>query len=390
MSRHEIESLAALDAALAGGTLKDLVVQGVSFVDRASELAAVDVTGAIFIGCTIPVPLLAALIAKGALVFPRVDGLPFATARSSLYTADELMAGYVRGEPESFKTHTADAAIYRVRHGKGDNGATLTEHLAMRLHDLSIDDALEEFLDNNGTHHRVVAVMGGHATPRAIVDANDSTKPATYLQVVRLGAALARAGFLVATGGGPGAMEAANLGAMAADLDDEGLVALVQSLSPGRYADGARMLPDYFESAWGARAKLATPRLSLAIPTWFYGHEPTNLFCSHVAKYFSNALREEGLLANARHGVVFAPESGPGTMQEVFQDVCQNAYGTYGDVSNMAFLGREFWNVTRPAPALVASMVRGKQLASRVLVADDIDEIVAFVVAHPPVKFGAH
>ena len=79
---------------------------------------------------------------------------------------------------------------------------------------------------------------------------------------------------------------------------------------------------------------------SLAVPTWFYGHEPSNLFSVHIAKYFSNSLREDGLLAIAMHGIIFAPGSA-GTTQEVFQDATQNHYATYGVVSPMVFLGRE-------------------------------------------------
>ena len=34
-------------------------------------------------------------------------------------------------------------------------------------------------------------------------------------------------------------------------------------------------------------------RLSLGVPTWFYGHEPPNLFATRIAKFFTNALRED-------------------------------------------------------------------------------------------------
>jgi hypothetical protein len=38
---------------------------------------------------------------------------------------------------------------------------------------------------------------------------------------------------------------------------------------------------------------------SSPIPTWFYGYEPPDVFASAMAKYFSNALREDVLLRRA-------------------------------------------------------------------------------------------
>ena len=73
---------------------------------------------------------------------------------------------------------------------------------------------------------------------------------------------------------------------------------------------------------------------SLAVPTWFYGHEPTNQFATHIAKYFANSIREDGLLALATRGVVFAPGSA-GTVQEVFQDATQNHYRLFSALSPM-------------------------------------------------------
>ena len=72
------------------------------------------------------------------------------------------------------------------------------------------------------------------------------------------------------------------------------------------------------------------------IPTWVTAGEPISLFASHIAKYFSNSIREDGLLAVATAGIVFAP-GGAGTMQEIFQDGAQNAYRVFGR-SPMAFL----------------------------------------------------
>jgi predicted Rossmann-fold nucleotide-binding protein len=64
--------------------------------------------------------------------------------------------------------------------------------------------------------------------------------------------------------------------------------------------------------------------------------EPISQFASRIAKYFSNSIREAGMLAVAAAGIVFAP-GGAGTLQEIFQDAAQNAYGVFGRGA-MAFL----------------------------------------------------
>ena len=64
---------------------------------------------------------------------------------------------------------------------------------------------------------------------------------------------------------------------------------------------------------------------SLSIPTWFYGHEPSNLFATGIAKYFANALREDTLLHRCRGGIVYLAGQA-GTVQEIFQAVTENFY----------------------------------------------------------------
>ena len=94
----------------------------------------------------------------------------------------------------------------------------------------------------------------------------------------------------------------------------------------------------YMRVADGIRERFAPGGESLAIPTWVTAGEPISQFASHIAKYFSNSIREDGLLAVATAGIVFAP-GGAGTMQEIFQDAAQNAYRVFGR-SPMAFLDR--------------------------------------------------
>ena len=187
--------------------------------------------------------------------------------------------------------------------------------------------------------------MGGHAIRR------DSHE---YAAVVRLGFELTEAGYLVVTGGGPGVMEAANLGAY---LTREGPPGEIDAV-----ADALRMLsrapsvehPGYRDAADEVRAARAdaTGGESLAIPTWHYANEPLGRFATHIAKYFANSIREDGLLRLADHGVVFA-RGGAGTIQEVFQDAAINGYAPPGERVPMVFLGSEFflgngvWEVMR-------------------------------------------
>ncbi len=162
-----------------------------------------------------------------------------------------------------------------------------------------------------------------------------------YRAAAELGRLLARAGYLVASGGGPGIMEAANLGAFLAPHDDRRARRRARRARPRRLptspGDDA-----YVAAATSVRERNLPGGESLAIPTWFYPGEPVGQFASHIAKYFANSIREDGLLSIAVSGIVFAPGRA-GTTQELFQDAAQNAYGIRGR-SPMVLLGREAYD----------------------------------------------
>lgn len=248
----------------------------------------------------------------------QLGDLPYDATPDRLYRAGDL---YSDLEAVGF-ARCLDQRIYERAHKAGGPPVEPVESLAQRLHDHGITVALDAFR----TGRRIVGVMGGHSIPRGSV---------RYRHVAALGRALAGSGFCVATGGGPGAMEAANLGAAMAGRPDEDIDSVIDRLAdvPTFAADPDRFVRLAVEIA----DELADPIVTLAIPTWFYGHEPSNPFATHIAKYFSNSEREDGLLAVADAGIVFVP-GGPGTLQEVFQDAAQNAYETYGRSSPMVFL----------------------------------------------------
>ena len=122
---------------------------------------------------------------------------------------------------------------------------------------------------------------------------------------------------------------------------------------------------------------------SLGIPTWLYGHEPPNPFASHVAKYFANSVREEGLITVARAGIVFAPGAA-GTIQEIFQDAAQNRYAVTGEVSPMVFLDRTFWSETKPVYPLLEGLADGFQYGGFLTAVDTAEEAIEFLKEHPP------
>ncbi len=302
--------------------------------------------------------------------------------RREVYSAAELFAGFDPERAESYG-ETADFASFRWYAATGRGAPTDAGDAVRRaVHDANVTFDLAGVI----AERRVVGVMGGHQLPRDSAD---------YARVASLARDLARRGMLVCTGGGPGAMEAAHLGAAlskhpdAALADTIGALAVVPRmpdlhgiLSLDGTPDSAlvRAAGEWFAPAWVASQAIEAPVPSLSIPTWHYGHEPTSPFATHIAKLFQNSIREDGLLTVARQGIVFTRGSA-GTLQEVFQDAQQNFYAQHPDYfSPMVFLGRSYWTEALPVGPLLDALfataapeVRAE--ADRlVLVTDDIAE----------------
>lgn len=356
MRPTEIETLAEFDELVAHGasSLAGAHLQSVDLSDRSAALARLEVSRAVFLGCRFAPGSEADVRARGALVFPAVPDLPFDPYRGALYTPEELYAGLEDGYAA-----TLDAAAYAWSRSP----RTLDRSLAMSLHDHAIDDALEEF----AADRRLVGVMGGHAVRR---------DDPSYLAAARLGHALGSR-FTVVSGGGPGAMEAANLGAWLSAATDGELVQAVSAL--GAVPEFAPDVTAWARAAFAVRERWRDGTPSLGIPTWFYGHEPPNAFASSVAKYFHNALREDMLVRLCRAGIVFLPGAA-GTVQEIFQAACANYYTEPGLVAPMVLVGREHWTTQLPVWQLLDGLGRGRAFGPRLHLVDDPAEVLPLLL----------
>lgn len=263
-----------------------------------------------------------------------LQSVPFLVNPQRLYTGKSLYKGYHPSRPSTFQK-SYDLRVYNHYIEKGKHTGQPLEAAARAIHDFYVMKQLQHFLKRY-PRTRVSAVMGGNAMLRT---------DESYLDVVRLSKYLTEKGFLMCSGGGSGAMEATNLGGMLAGRTEAETLDAVAILrqSPSQHDEG------YFERSFEVAAKY--PRLkgyyTLSIPTWLYGHEPTNPFASHIAKLFDNSIREDTLLTIAYGGIIYSPGSA-GTLQEIFQDALQNQYLTLGINSPMVFLNSKYWTEKVP------------------------------------------
>ncbi|MEU4333198.1 hypothetical protein AB0F59_01070 [Micromonospora lupini] len=380
----EIQTREEFDRQLATGRLTGLTVQGLRLdLAPVPDLTGVEVTGTLFVGCRFASREVGAdLVRRGANVVPPFSGLPYPTQPAHLYTPDDLAAGFAEGGFAGMY----DTRVYEHYRAHGGALPDVKEALGQRLHDHGVDNALADatraWLGGYGPQS-VVGIMGGHAVRRG--------SPA-YRMAAVLGWELARADRLVVTGGGPGVMEAANLGAYLADRPAADLTAAIDLLATApdftdhhRYTAAALTVRQRYAGVPRQRAGDAgwARTGGLAIPTWLYGHEPANLFAGRIAKYFSNAIREDTILRLARGGIVFAPGRA-GTVQEVFQAATKTYYGTDGASGAYIFLDRDYWTRELPVEALLRPLLAASpfgDLSSTIHLTDDVREAVRLLTA---------
>jgi len=367
----EIETLEALDDHLEeGSSLRGVRLQNLDLTHYAGELRAHgNLSGLVVLGGVVPSDVAEVLHGGGAIVFPSIADAPIDPWRGLYYPEDlyeGLDAGYANTPDARAYAWSIDARL------RTDAYATLVR----AIHDDSVTDDLDEFVQGRSC----VGVMGGHALRRGT---------AGYAAAAELGSRIAGTGQVVITGGGPGAMEAANLGAFCLDRG-------VVEDALARLADVSSFLPDI--TAWARLAMeirrdilgdellvpaetLGPTARSLGIPTWFYGHEPPNVFCDVVAKYFSNAIREDGLLGLSNGGIVVLPGAA-GTVQEIFQAVTPLYYaGDDETLPPLVLVGRDHWSQTIPVWPALEQLAAGRRFAESLHLVDSLDEVLPLLEA---------
>ncbi|MCR5131834.1 MAG: hypothetical protein K6C10_10300 [Prevotella sp.] len=295
-----------------------------------------------------------------------LEEVPFDVSRRTLYSPFELYEGF-NPEQNETKEKCYDSIVYQHYLANGKHATSAQEALARSLHDQSIMVALDHFMAEHNPKLNV-GIMGGHSLLRT---------DETYRQIVLLSKQLTELGFLMLSGGGPGAMEATHLGAWLAGRSEEEVDDALRMLS---------VAPSFKDELWMASAFRVlnkypqTKYVSLGIPTWLYGHEPSSVFASHIAKLFENSIREDGLLTIAYGGIVYTPGSA-GTMQEIFQDANQNHYISCEISSPMVFMNKQFWTEEMPIyPLFQKLMAAGKYKNLLLSIYDNTDDIIAELV----------
>lgn len=294
-----------------------------------------------------------------------------------LYASKDLLDGYVPGDPDSY-AKTWDFRQFAAFIGSG-GPTTDDEAVALRQadHDASINVALgawlKDLVSSTGATPRIVGIMGGHGVLR--------TEPA-FKVIADLARSLTRSGYVIATGGGPGAIEAGHLGAYFARSTDGAYAAAFNDLAAQpRLADLSAIVKkdgsidpaqgaaihagyDWLTAALTARGRAdGDPGVSLAVPTWLYGSEPTTPFATAYAKYYQNSIREEKLIPEGQTGVIYA-QGGGGTLREIFQTVEKNYYvGAADQFTPMIFVDPGgFWQTEATFDASGNVSTRGIKL----------------------------
>jgi predicted Rossmann-fold nucleotide-binding protein len=381
----EIDTIKTFEKWLKEGIPYKAAIQNLNITTFENEILNHTYKGCLFLGCEMTNLAAGHISLTEGLVIVDRNEMSFKIHRAHLYHPMELFAGFDLDNQAGYQA-SYDYKIYKEYVETGmETPPSIATSLARRLHDHSITDALYEEIDGE----KIVAIMGGHGMER---------QDPYYLKIAKISRKLSQKGFLMVSGGGPGAMEATHFGAYFAGRSEKEMIQALDNmkLRPANAEIGKEYADkDWLHRAWKVYHNYPIPAgaekisKSIGVPTWLYGHEPPTLFATHIAKYFANSVREDGLLTIAKYGVIFAPGSA-GTTQEIFQDAAQNHYAAYNThdmkkyVSPMILFGVKAWTEDRPLWDFIQKTSHGRPYGELLHLTEDVDVIIERIVNYNP------
>ena len=105
------------------------------------------------------------------------------------------------------------------------------------------------------------------------------------------------------------------------------------------------------------------------------------MFCNGIAKYFSNAIREDGLLARSTAGLVVL-HGAAGTVQEIFQSITPLYYAeAERTLAPLVLVGIDHWSREVPVWNAIEALGRERGMGQVVHLVDTIDEAAELVLS---------
>ncbi len=181
--------------------------------------------------------------------------------------------------------------------------------------------------------------------------------------------------FTVMTGGGPGAVEGGQHGS-----------------PPGRPIRGADLhpisrlaerpvTPRTRRTGWPPPwrcVRRPTRRDALSACRRFYGHEPSNVFATAIAKYFSNALRGDILLQHCRGGIICRGLPAPSRRSSRRRRQTTPPTPPRGRPDGLR--RREALDEKLPVWQLVQALGKDRTMGERLLLVDDVDDAADYLI----------